>query len=362
MSVFIVAELSANHKQDLSLAKESLYAIKECGADAIKLQTYTPDSLTLDCKSEIFKISSNSPWDNKYLYDLYKEAYMPLEWNHELFALARKIGLFCFSSAFDREGVDLLESIGNPIYKIASFEVRDLDLIDYIASKGKPIMLSSGIATKEELREAIECIKSHNIDDITLLKCTSAYPAKLESLQLSLMPKEAMEFGIKYGLSDHSHGNLASIIATSLGASVIEKHFILDKSLGGVDSTFSLDRREFSDLIKAIRDTQKALGESHNKEVESKDSTLDSTKNIESSMLDSTQKVIDSSDYKEGREFSRSLFVSKDIKKGEILTRENIKSLRPNAGLPPKYLKDILGKSAKRDLSFGKPLEWEDFS
>lgn len=331
MSVFIVAELSANHKQDLRLAKESLYAIKECNADAVKLQTYTPEDLTIDCKSEIFKIKSGNKWNGKYLYDLYKEAFMPPEWHFELFTLARKLGLVCFSSAFSKSGVDLLESLDNPIYKIASFEVLDLDLVSYIAMQKKPIILSSGITTDDEIKEAIECIKSHGTSDITLLKCVSAYPAKTSEMNLSEMRDFKGKFGVKYGLSDHSIGNLAGIIATSLGASVIEKHFIMDKSIDSADAHFSLDSAEFGEFVKVIRESEVALEGKR-------------------------------SDLKQGREFARSLFVVRDIKKGEILTRQNIKSIRPNAGIKPRFLGEILGKKALKNLPFGKPLEWSDFT
>lgn len=334
MSVFIVAELSANHKQDFTLAKESLYAIKECRADAIKLQTYTPSDLTIDCKSEIFQIKSDNKWSGKYLYDLYKEAFMPTEWHFELFSIARKIGLVCFSSIFSKDSIALLESLDNPIYKIASFEVLDLDLIENVAKLGKPIMLSSGIATNSELKEAIDCIKSHSTSDITLLKCVSSYPAKTSDMNLCEMKELGQNFGVKFGLSDHSVGNLAGIIATSLGASVIEKHFIMDKKIDSADSHFSLDRAEFSDFVKIIRESEMALR--NNKQ--------------------------NSDSYKSGREFGRSLFVVKDIKKDEILTEENIKSIRPNNGLPPKFLKQIIGKKATKNLPFGKPLEWSDFS
>lgn len=331
MSVFIVAELSANHKQDLSLAKESLYAIKECKANAVKLQTYTPSDLTIDCKSEIFKVKTNNKWSGKYLYDLYKEAFMPLEWHFELFTLAKKIGLVCFSSAFSKDGITLLESLENPIYKIASFEVLDLDLVENIAKLGKPVILSSGIATNAELQEAIECIKPHT-SDITILKCVSAYPAKVSEMNLCEMKELGEKFNVKFGLSDHSIGNLAGIIATSLGASVIEKHFIMDKTIDSVDAHFSLDKAEFSEFVKIIRESESAL---------------------ESKVSDSKL---------QGREFARSLFVVKDIKKDDILNNENIKSIRPNAGLKPKFLKQILGKKATKDLPFGKPLEWNDFS
>lgn len=342
MIVFIVAELSANHNRNLNLAKESLYAIKEIGASAIKLQTYTPDSLTLECKSNIFKIKSNTIWDGKYLYDLYKDAAMPLEWNYELFTLAKKIGLLCFSSAFDKNGVDLLEELNNPIYKIASFEITDIPLIKYIASKNKPIILSSGIATDEEINDAIKAILSQNNNDITLLKCTSKYPAPLNSMELIRMVSDAKKYNVKYGLSDHSLGNKAAIIATTLKASIIEKHFILDKKYSSVDSNFSMDKNEFSSFIQIINDTISALG----------NYKYDITINEQISKKDISK--ID------GREFARSLFICKDIKKGDLFSEYNIRSIRPNNGLPPKYLNKILGKKASKDLEYGKPLEYED--
>lgn len=336
MSVFIVAELSANHGGDLSIAKESLCAIKECGADAVKLQTYTADDLTIDCKNEIFKVKGASLWEGKYLYELYREACMPLEWNAELFAFAQKIGLTCFSAPFSRKGVELLKSLGNPIYKIASFEVVDLELVEAVAECGKPVILSSGIATNDELNRAINLIKSRGVNDITLLKCVSAYPAEICDMNLREMTALGAKFGTKYGLSDHSKGDLAAIIATSLGASVIEKHFILDKAIKSADSGFSLDRAEFAKLVGAIREAELALG----------------AENSESLGSDSNKK---------GRAFARSLFVVKDIKKGEVISEKNIRAIRPNAGIEPRFLKEIFGKRAKRDLVFGKPLEWEDF-
>ena len=332
MSVFIVAELSANHGGDLNIAKESISAIKECGADAVKLQTYTADDLTIDCKSDIFKVKGARLWEGKYLYELYREACMPLEWNAELFAFAKKIGLPCFSTPFSRKGVELLKSLDNPIYKIASFEVVDLELVEAVAECGKPIILSSGIATNDELKRAINLIKACGVNDITLLKCVSAYPAEICDMNLREMTALGAKFGVKYGLSDHSKGDLAAIIATSLGASVIEKHFILDKAIKSADSGFSLDGAEFAGLVKVIREVEVALGDDLSNE-----------------------------SHKKGRAFARSLFVVKDIKKGEILSRENIRAIRPNAGIEPKFLKEILGKCAKRDLAFGKPLEWEDF-
>lgn len=338
MSVFIVAELSANHGCDLQIAKDTLYAAKECGADAIKLQTYTADCLTIDCKSEIFKVKDSPLWSGKYLYDLYKEAAMPLEWNEKLFAYAREIGLVCFSTPFSRKGVDLLKSLNNPIYKIASFEVVDLELVYYIARQGKPVILSSGIATNDELERAINIIKSRGVSDITLLKCVSAYPANIADMNLREMRLLGEKFGVKFGLSDHTlgdNGHLAAIIATSLGASMIEKHFILDKKIRTADSAFSLDRTEFAELVRMIRECESALGN-------------------ENVALDSTNR-------KQGREFARSLFVVRDIKKGEILSHKNIRAIRPNTGLSPQFLKEILGKKAVCDLPFGKPLEWSDF-
>ena len=330
MSVFIIAELSANHGGDLSVAKESLCAIKECGADAVKLQTYTPEDLTIECRSEIFRIKGTK-WDGKYLYDLYKNAAMPLHWHFELFELAKKLDLTCFSTPFSPEGVEFLANMGNPIYKIASFEVVDLRLVEAVAKCGKPVILSSGIATNDELNRAINLIKACGADDITLLKCVSAYPAEICDMNLKEMAAFGARFGVKFGLSDHSRGNLAGIIATSLGASAIEKHFILDKKIRSEDAHFSADSAEFAEFVKAIRNTQDALG------------------------------VENPNNLKQGRAFGRSLFVVKDIQKGEILSEKNIRAIRPNDGIEPKFLKEILGRKAKNDLPFGKPLQWSDF-
>lgn len=364
MSVFIVAELSANHNKSLNLAKESLIAAKECGADAIKLQIYTPESLTLPCRSEVFRIKGGTLWDEKYLYDLYAEACMPLEWAAEIYALAAKIGLCCFASVFDRAGVDLAERLGNPIYKIASFEITDLPLIRYVASKKKPIILSSGVAVGAELSEAIEAIKSQNCERITLLKCTSAYPAKISEANLAQMPLLGRKYGVEFGLSDHTQGDLAAIIAVSLGASVVEKHFILDKNLGGVDAAFSADRAEFEALVKRIREVEAALG-SEAADLANLGDVSGAAANLSGANLGGAanlgrKNAVDSADSPKGREFARSLFVAKDIKKGEVLTNENIRSVRPNAGLAPKFLDEILGKKAAKDLAFGKPLSWED--
>lgn len=331
--VFLVAELSANHNQDKALALETIKAAKYSGADAIKLQTYTPDCLTIDCALDDFKIKGTL-WEGKNFYALYKEAMTPWEWHKELFEYAKELGLVCFSSPFSKKGVDFLETLNNPIYKVASFEIVDLELIAYMAQFKKPMILSKGIATKEEIMDAIEMCKSVGNTDITLLQCTSAYPAPLNSANLNLIPQLQKDFGVKVGLSDHTLGITAPIVAVSLGAKVIEKHFILDRKLGGVDSAFSLEPKEFQQMAYAIRETEELLG---------------------------TSSYTLSEKSKEGRIFMRSLYVVQDIKKGEIIQEHMIRSIRPGFGIAPKYIKEVLGKSAKRDLHRGKALEFDDF-
>jgi pseudaminic acid synthase len=329
--VFIVAELSANHNGNLKTAVESISAIKKTGADAVKLQTYTADTMTIDCKKDDFKIKGTI-WDDRYLYDLYKEAYTPWEWHEELFRVAREEGLICFSAPFDKTAVDFLESLGNPIYKIASFEITDIPLIEYAASKGKPMIISTGIATEEDIQLAVDTCRLVGNDNITLLKCTSSYPTPIEESNLLMIPDFAMRFGVKSGLSDHTIGSIAPIAATVLGASVIEKHFIIDRSIGGPDSSFSMNETEFTEMVKAVRDTEKALGK------------------IDYSL---TEKQ------KSSRALSRSLYVVEDIKAGEIITEQNVRSIRPGFGLHPNYLKEVIGKVAKEDLEKGTPLKWQ---
>ncbi|PAF42837.1 pseudaminic acid synthase [Helicobacter sp. 11S02596-1] len=331
----IIAELSANHNQSLEVAKASILGAKECGADAIKLQTYTPECLTLNAKNKYFEINSGTLWDGKTLYELYEEAYTPWEWHPELFDLAKKIGLTIFSSPFSLKALEFLESLDCPMYKIASFEITDIDLIYHVAKTHKPIIISTGIATEDEITLAIETCKEAQNQDITLLKCTSSYPAPLEDAHLLSMPQLGKKYGVKYGLSDHTQGYLSPIIATTLGASMIEKHFILDKSLGGPDVAFSMDMDEFKEMVKQIEYCICALGEKEPK--------------------------IDAGILQKRRKFARSLFVAQNIKKGEALTRNNIRSIRPNDGIPPKHLKEIIGKKARHDLPFGKPLEFGDF-
>lgn len=327
---YIIAELSANHGGDIAIAKETIKAAKEIGANAIKLQTYTADTLTLDSDKEDFIIKGGTLWDNQKLYDLYKEAYLPWEWHEKLFRYAREIGIDIFSSPFDKSAVDFLEQFNPSAYKIASFEITDYELIRYTASKGKPIIISTGIATIDEIQDAVDICRSESNHNIILLKCTSSYPAPLEDANLLTIPNLAQTFGVVAGFSDHTMGSTAPIVATTLGAKVIEKHFILDKSIGGADADFSLDKQEFAEMIQAVRDTEKLLGK------------------VDYSMSEKKKK---------SRQFSRSLYVAQDIKKGEIFTEENIRSVRPGYGMHPKYLKDVLGKVAEKDYKFSERFE-----
>lgn len=324
--VFIIAELSANHNGDLVIAIETVRAAKRAGADAIKLQTYTADTITLDCDNEDFIIKGGTLWDGKTLHSLYKEAFTPWEWHEELFRVAKEEGLVCFSSPFDVTAVDFLEQFDVPAYKIASFEITDIPLIEYTASKGKPMIMSTGIATYEDIQLAVDTCRAVGNNDITILKCTSAYPAPIEEANLIMMQQFAKDFNVKVGLSDHTLGITLPVAATMLGASVIEKHFILDKSIGGPDAAFSLDEAEFTQMVKAVRGAQKAIGKV-------------------SYELTEKQKA--------GKQFSRSLYVSKDVKKGDVINKENVRSVRPGYGLHPKHLEDILGKTFKSDIEKG---------
>ena len=331
--VYIIAELSANHNGDLEVAKETIRAAKRTGADAIKLQTYTADTITLDSDKEDFVIKGGTLWDGQKLYDLYEEAHTPWAWHKELFDVAKEEGLICFSSPFDKTAVDFLEQFDPAAYKIASFEITDYELIRYTASKKKPIIISTGIATKEEIEDAVKICKSEGNEEIILLKCTSAYPAPLEDANLIMIDDLAKRFGVLSGFSDHTLGITAPIVAVTLGAKVIEKHFILNKSIGGPDADFSLDEKEFTQMVRAVRDAEKLMGK------------------VDYSMSEKREN---------SRQFSRSLYVAKDIKKGELFTEENIRSVRPAHGLHPRHLNEVLGKKAKMDLSFASPLKMED--
>lgn len=330
--VFIIAELSANHNGILQNALNTIKAAKRAGADAIKLQTYTADTITINCKTDDFKLKQGTIWDGKYLYDLYKEAYTPWEWHEELFRIAREEGLICFSSPFDKSAVDLLEKLNTPAYKIASFEITDIPLIEYVASKGKPVIISTGIAGLEDIQLAVDTCRRMGNNKIVLLKCTSSYPAPIEEANLAMIPDLAQRFGVISGLSDHSMGITVPVAAAVIGARVIEKHFIIDRSIGGPDASFSLDEAEFSAMVKAVREAEVTVGK------------------VDYSL---TEKMLKS------REFSRSLYVVKDIKAGDLITELNVRSIRPGYGMHPKYLTGIIGKKAKLDLKTGTPLKFE---
>jgi len=329
--IFIVAELSCNHNQSFKLAVKTIEAIKKSGADAVKIQTYIPDTMTIDCVNKYFQINKGTLWDGETLYSLYKKAYTLCEWQPKLKKIAEDLGLIFFSSPFDKSAVDFLEKMKISIYKIASFEITDIPLVGYIASKKKPVIISTGIAELKDIEKAIKACKRMGNNKITLLKCTSAYPAPYEEMNLLTIPDMIKRFKLPVGLSDHSMGWEVPVAAVALGAKVIEKHFILDRKLGGPDAPFSMEPEEFSQMVKAIRNIEKALGKVSYKL---------------------------SAKVKKNRQFARSLFVVKDIKKGEIFTEENVRSIRPGYGLHPEFYYKILGKKAKRDIKRGTPLKW----
>jgi len=332
VSVFIIAELSANHNASLDTAKETIKAMKASGADAVKLQTYTPDTITLNCDNDYFRIKQGTVWDGRRLYELYAEAMTPWEWHEELFELARELGMEVFSSPFDKSAVDFLEELNPYAYKIASFEITDTPLIEYAAAKGRPMIISTGVAELEDIELAVATCKKVGNNDITLLKCTSSYPAPLEEMNLATIADMKSRFGCRVGLSDHSMSIAAPVAAVALGAEVIEKHFILGRKMGGPDSSFSLEPKEFADMVKAVRDAEKLIGK------------------VSYELSEKGKK---------SREFARSLFVAEDIAAGEEFTEQNIRSVRPGFGLHPKYIDEIIGKKAVRNLKKGEPLAWE---
>lgn len=329
---FIIAELSANHGHSLETALATVRAAKACGADAIKIQTYTADTITLDCDNEYFQINQGTIWDGTTLYKLYQEAYTPWEWHAAIQAEAHKEGLVFFSTPFDATAVDFLENLDVPLYKIASFEITDIPLIEYTASKGKPMIISTGIATLADIDAAVQACRRMGNQDITLLKCTSSYPAPVEEANLLTIPNLAQTFGVKAGLSDHTLGNAIAIAAVALGAKMLEKHFILDRAIGGPDASFSMVPSEFGSMVGGIRQVEAALG---------------------SVRYTLTEKTI------ANRKFARSLFACRDIKAGEALTMVNVRSIRPSDGLPPVELPNILGRRASKPISAGTPLAWD---
>ena len=329
--VFIIAELSANHNGSLETAIETIRAAKRAGADCIKLQTYTADTITLDSDKDDFVIKGTI-WDGKKLHSLYQEAYTPWEWHAEIYRVAKEEGLICFSSPFDKTAVDLLENLNSPAYKIASFEITDIPLIEYVASKGKPVIISTGIAEKEDIELALDACKRMGNNDIALLKCTSSYPAPIEEANMIMVKDLAERYNVISGLSDHTMGSTVPVVATVFGAKIIEKHFIIDRAIGGPDASFSMNEEEFTAMVKAVREAEKAFG------------VIDYTL---------TEKQA------KGRDFSRSLYIAEDIAEGEVFTEKNLRSVRPGFGLHPKYYHELLGKKASANLTKGTPMKLE---
>ena len=329
--VYIVAEMSANHGHDFKRAVRILEAAKEAGADAIKLQTFTPDIHTLNSDREYFRVNGGTSWDGRTLYELYKEAYMPWDWQPKLQAIAKNIGLDFFSAAVDSTSVDFLDELKVPVHKIASFEIVDLQLIEKMARTGKPIIISTGMATMAEIEEAVQSARMAGATQIALLKCNSAYPAPVEGMNLRTIPHMVQAFGVPVGLSDHTLVTGVAISAVALGACIIEKHLTLSRSLKSPDSNFSIEPHEFKSLVQTIRTAEKSLGEVH---------------------------YGICADEEKSRIFRRSLFVVKSMKMGDVFTEENLRSIRPGHGLHPRYLKEILGSKASRDIERGTPMSW----
>jgi pseudaminic acid synthase len=328
---FIVAEISANHGQDFNRAVSLIKEAKRCGADAVKFQCYTPDTLTINCNNKYFKVKHHK-WGGQTLYQLYQKAYTPWNWFKELKKIAEDLGIIFFATSFDKKSVDFLENLDVPIHKIASFELIDLPLIEYIAKTKKPLILSTGMATLKEIKEAIDTAKKAGAKDIILLKCVSSYPAKPEEMNLITIQDMKKRFKLPVGLSDHTLNITTSIVAISLGAKLIEKHFTLSREINTPDNFFSLEPKEFEELVKNIKIVESLIGKIHYGPTKGEKIELKNR---------------------------RSLFAIKDIKKGEPFTEENIRSIRPSFGLPPKYLKLILWKKAKKDIKMGTPLTWD---
>jgi pseudaminic acid synthase len=330
--VYIVAEMSANHAQSFDTALQIVRAAKDSGADAVKLQTYTPDTITIASDREPFRIGGGTIWDGRNLHDLYGEAYTPWEWQPRLKKAAEDLGMDLFSAAFDSTAVEFLEQMGVPAHKVASFELVDIALIQQMARTGKPLVMSAGMATVEEIDEALCKAREAGATQIALLKCTSAYPAPPEEMNLRTIPEMAKRFGVPAGLSDHTIGIAVPVAAVALGACIIEKHLTLSRSTPGPDRAFSLEPHEFKVMVDAVRTAEKALG----------------TVNFGVSGKEEASKA-----------FRRSLFVVKDVKRGGTFTAENVRSIRPGHGLHPRHLNEVLGKRATRDAERGTPLSWE---
>jgi len=330
--IYIIAEMSANHGQSYDEAVKIIHAAKEAGADAIKLQTYTPDTMTIDCNNEYFRVGKGTIWEGRNLYDLYKEAYTPWEWQPKLKEIANNLGMDLFSTPFDDTAVEFLEKMGVPAYKIASFELVDIPLIQRVAKTGKPIIMSTGMATLAEIDEAVQTARDAGCKELALLKCTSGYPADPEEMNLRTIPHMAEAFSLPVGLSDHTLSIAVPVAAVALGACIVEKHFTLSRAVPGPDSAFSLEPHEFKAMVEAIRATEKALG-AVNYAVTEKEAA--------------------------SQVFKRSIFIVKDIKAKEILTKTNIRCIRPGNGLAPKYYECLLGRTIKYDVKKGTPTSWE---
>lgn len=330
--VYVIAELSANHNQDFDRAIQTIQAAKDAGADAVKLQTYTPDTITLASDRDEFRINAGTPWDGRTLHDLYREAFMPWEWQPRLKRAAEDRGMDCFSTAFDSTAVDFLEQIEVPVHKIASFELVDIPLIQKMARTGKPLIMSTGMATVEEIEEAVQAARQAGAAELALLKCTSAYPAPPEDMNLRTIPEMMRRFAMPIGLSDHTMGIAAAVAAVALGACMIEKHLTLSRSLPGPDSAFSLEPDEFKRMVDAVRIAEKALG----------------TVNFGAAGKQESSKS-----------FRRSLFVVEDIEQGAAFTTSNLRSIRPGHGLHPRHLPTMLGKRAAKNIKKGTPLNWD---
>jgi pseudaminic acid synthase len=331
VSCWIVAEISANHKQSIERAEAIIRAAAEAGADAVKLQTYTADTLTIPCDNEYFRIKGTL-WEGRTLHDLYQEAYTPWEWHPRLMGLANELGMACFSTPFDAAAVDFLESLNVPCHKVASFELVDIPLLKKIAAAGKPVIMSTGMASLAEIDEAVRTLRENGTKDLVLLKCTSSYPAPPEEANLRTIPHLSAAFCCPAGLSDHTMGSAVAVAAVALGAAVIEKHFTLSRADGGPDSAFSMEPDEFRRMVRDIRIAEAALGRVH----------YALTENERQSIV-----------------FRRSLFVVQDMKAGEIFTKENVRSIRPGHGLHTRFYEDILGRKAVRDIAKGTPMSWD---
>lgn len=330
---YIIAELSANHNQDFDQAVKLVRAAAEAGADAVKLQTYTPDTLTIDCDRSYFQIGEGTIWAGRNLYDLYCDAYTPWEWQPDIRALSEELGMQCFSSPFDATAVDFLEGMNVPAYKVASFEIIDTPLLEKIASTGKPVIVSTGMASLAEISDAVDTLRRAGAPEIALLKCVSAYPALPEAMNLRTIPHLAEGFSVPAGLSDHTLGITVPVASVAVGATIIEKHFTLSREVPGPDSRFSLEPNEFRDMVEAVRIAETVVGE------------------VQYGVGESEQK---------SRSFRRSLFVVQDVRKGDKLNEQNVRSIRPGHGMAPCHLRDVIGRVAGADIPRGTPLDWRD--